>query len=150
MIKGVEEPIEIYEAARCLYVFHSQRPGSELPRAFRKSRPVFAMMDYFYEGGVHVTTDFFGVATKTPAGVLKLAERFGYEVRFLSRRGDTIEVIDSFPVADVGYEEATARINRILEGEIRREPARWLLWPNLPHRWGIDVRSAAAQSSAMQ
>lgn len=122
-------------AAGCMHVFKTDKQSSAIPRAFREGRAVFAMMDYFYEGGVNVEADFFGLPARVPAGVLKLAERFDYRVCFLSKRPGCIAGIDEFSVKATGIEAAARRINARLEAEILRDPARWLLWPNAASRW---------------
>jgi hypothetical protein len=125
-----------------LYFFRAQKLSSTLPRAFREGKPVFAMMDYCYNETVSINADFLGYPAKTPAGLLYLAQRYKYEIVFLTMRGRLGIAKDCFPADSYQIEECAVRINKLIENEILRQPARWLLWPSVDNRW-IGVNYAA-------
>jgi hypothetical protein len=108
------------------YCFLKPRLGSRLVRAFHAGRPVFAMLDYCYEGTVQRPVEFLGRPASTPTGILDLALRFGYDVLFLDRPGVPLEPVPRPAGGDV--EELALWINQRIEKGIQSSPPRWLLW----------------------
>jgi lauroyl/myristoyl acyltransferase len=128
-------------AELCLF----REPGGALTvaRAFRDGRPIVAMLDYCYDDTSSVLAPFCGYPAKTPAGVFRLAHRFGYEM--------TIVAMDEsgYPSAAGSFtpgpdaEKAAERTNATLERLILAAPPRWLLWPSVDRRWiGVDYAEA--------
>jgi hypothetical protein len=123
-----------FEPSGCLFNFREAPSAKPLVQAFRSGRCVFAMMDHCYPETASVRSRLLDHPVRTPSGALKLAERFGYDVCFLSPRSSGIKVIDTFPARELGVEGSAQRINDVLGREILRDPARWLMWINLPGR----------------
>jgi len=123
-------------AELCLF----REPGGAMAvaRAFRAHRPIVAMLDYCYDETASVIADFCGYPARTPAGVFRLAHRFGYELTVvqLDANGEPAVVDSFFPDADAV--DAASRVNATLERSIFAAPARWLLWASIDRRW-LDV-----------
>jgi hypothetical protein len=107
-----------------------------VPRALKAGRPIYAMFDYCYPDSHSVETEFLGRASRTPVGLLQLARRFGYQAHFVSVRDGLPVLLDTFDPAAFPIEQCAARLNALIETEIRRDPTRWLLWPMGEERWG--------------
>lgn len=126
-----------YGAELCLF----RQPGGAMAvaRAFRAHRPIVAMLDYCYDETASVIADFCGYPARTPAGVFRLAHRFGYELAVveLNAEGEPT-VIDSF-APDDDVTAAATRVNGVLERSIFAAPPRWLLWASVDRRWlGVE------------
>jgi lipid A biosynthesis acyltransferase len=125
--------LEVEGIGHEFYCFLRPRLGSRLVRAFHAGRPVFAMLDYCYEGTVQASVEFLGRPAATPVGVLQLALRFGYDVVFLDQAGSPPEPLSWPAGGDVG--ELALQINRRIEEGIQAHPSRWLLWAWGSRRW---------------
>jgi lauroyl/myristoyl acyltransferase len=126
-----------HEAELCLF----REPGGALAvaRAFRDGRPVVAMLDYCYDDTSAVLAPFCGYPARTPAGVFRLAHRFGYALTVVEiDESGRPRAADSFaPGPDAAA--AAARTNAVLEQLIFSAPPRWLLWASIDRRWvGVD------------
>ena len=100
---------------------------------------MFAMMDHCYPDSNRIVTDFLGRPAGAPAGLLKLARRFGYEAQLLSQRDGQPLVLDAFAPADFDVVTCVKRINAVIEKEILRDPPRWLLWALAGDRWEVET-----------
>jgi KDO2-lipid IV(A) lauroyltransferase len=90
---------------------------------------------------------FFGRGAKTPTAPAKLALHYGVPIVPIrvQRRGGISFKISVFPPIDVaeigdddaGVEKVTARINEILEGWVREDPAQWH-WVH--RRWPDSIK----------
>ncbi|HTQ78355.1 MAG TPA: hypothetical protein VMM92_00050 [Thermoanaerobaculia bacterium] len=109
-----------------------------IPRALKAGRPILAMFDYCYPDSHSVVAPFLGRPARTPAGLLKLAGRFGYEVQVVSARDDRPAVLDAFDPATLSPEESASRANAAIEAEIRQDPPCWLLWAMADYRWQVE------------
>ena len=142
LVASEESWMEEMRRQNCIYCFRGGPVSSLLPRAFHAGRPVFAMFDHCYESSRHIITEFLSYPARTPTGILELAARHRYRVGLVSARGRIIKVIQSFP-ATPDIRATVLTLNRTLEKEILRRPARWLLWPAVPQRWiGVDYGEA--------
>jgi len=97
------------------------------------------MFDYCYPDSHAVSSQLLGRASRTPAGLLHLARRFGYEIQVVSARDGLPLILETFDPAELSVEEAARRINAAIESEILRDPARWLLWAIAEDRWTSDA-----------
>lgn len=130
-----------------LYLFRPPSTPIRILRAFKEGRPVAAMLDYCYDETAYEVADFLGYPARTPSGIFALAQRFRYEVEVLSFRDGKLVIIDSFTAADGTIRDSVQRVNQAIEGEILRDPVRWLLWPSVDRRWiGVDYELASALS----
>jgi hypothetical protein len=122
-----------------LHCFRTQAISSKLPRALARRKPIFAMMDYCYEDTHSETAEFLGYPARTPAGLIQLAKRYDYDIVFLTMRNDSIVPTQPFNVKSMSVSQIIKDLNAIIEREILRCPARWLLWPSVDRRWvGVD------------
>ena len=138
LVASEESWMEELHRRGCTYCFREGRVSSVLPRAFSKGRCVIAMLDHCYETSRHTIVEFLSYPARTSIGVLRLAARFGYAIRLLSIRGRTVRIVATME-AGVDVRETAVSLNRHIEAEILRRPARWLLWPAVAQRWiGVD------------
>ncbi|MDO9048871.1 MAG: hypothetical protein Q7U66_14220 [Methylobacter sp.] len=126
--------LELMGAGNTL-LFRNPSSGISLLKAFRKGQTIACMMDYCYDETVNVKIPFLGYQAATPAGLLMLASRFGYQIDFISYKNNSACIIASTHARNRTAEDLAVWINALLEHEIIAEPTRWLLWPSVDRRW---------------
>lgn len=97
--------------------------------------PVFAMIDYCYDGTRSIMSEFLGYPTLTPIGIYELAQRYNYSVSFLDWDSGVLKL---FPIDTGAIEQVSGcagTVNRIITKSIVRSAPRWLLWGSIDQRW---------------
>lgn len=98
---------------------------------------IIAMLDYAYDSTRNCMVDFLGVPSRTPIGIFEIASRLSMKVGLLSpvQKGKGFEIIEYAPSLYQNSMELACDVMADLTSTIMKEPYRWLLWPNLNHRW---------------
>lgn len=104
-----------------------------LRRAFKCQRPLAMMADYCYEETRHRVLDFLGLRCRTPSGLIELALRFNYSIRFVTVR-DRMIVAETLPRGARSVDDVLGCLNQRISREIEKRPSRWLLWASLNMR----------------
>ena len=111
-----------------------------ITQAFQTGRKMFAMMDFCYPDTAQIAAEFLGRPARTPIGLLKMAQRYDYEVQLVSVHDGQPSVPDAFAPADFDLAACVKRINVVIEKEILRDPPRWLSWAIAANRWEWNLR----------
>ena len=110
-------------------------------RALRRNELVGFMLDQNRPSGQGVFVDFFGKPASTTPGLAMMSAQTGAPVVpvFMRRRPDGRHVLEALPVIEPPPDRkeetlraCTAAYTKIIEDEIRRDPAQWM-W--LHKRW---------------
>lgn len=124
-------------AAGLVLNFRDRRCPVRLARWMAAGRPVYAMADHCYPETVSTIVPFLSYPARTPVGVFRLAERYGYAVEVLAPRDGgrraTLRRIGRTP--DTGADDLCRDATAAIEAEILRSPDRWLMWPAVDKRW---------------
>lgn len=118
--------------AGCAFYFRDSNLLS-LARTFRSGRPILAMMDHCYAGTRACRSSFLSFNVSSPIGLYELANRFGYQVEFVNISEGAVNFTPTF-TSKLNPPEQARRVDVLIEDEVNRKPADWLLWATLPSR----------------
>jgi KDO2-lipid IV(A) lauroyltransferase len=123
-------------------------------RALRRNELVGFMLDQNRPSGQGVFVDFFGKPASTTPGLAMMSAQTGAPVVpvFMRRRPDGRHVLEALPVIEPPPDRkeetlraCTAAYTKIIEDEIRRDPAQWM-W--LHKRWKSRPANEAESAPA--
>ncbi len=100
----------------------------------RQGGTVLAMIDHAFSTTHNRVLEFLGQPCQTPFGLFEVAMRLSISVGLVLPRPTGQWTITRFEVEESAMELAQSILNR-LSKHIMASPERWLLWPNLNHRW---------------
>lgn len=99
----------------------------------RSGGSVAAMLDHSFPDTRNEVYPFLGIPSHTPMGLLHLAAKARFSVGVIEGAAPANSLRH---VQNDGHPSALATtILQHLDDMILRAPERWLLWPNLNHRW---------------
>lgn len=105
---------------------------------FQRGGPVAAMLDYCYADTSAVAhVPFLGKPSRTPIGLLRLANRYGYAISIVEMNdlARTPEIVAHVGPNRMPERELAIVVNEALSRAILADPEEWLLWPSLDRRW---------------
>jgi len=99
----------------------------------RNGGAIIAMIDHAFPSTHNSILYFLGKLCYTPTGLIRLACKIGASIGLLKERSNSWGIIN-FP-RTYHDQELAQDIQNCLSKIILDKPERWLLWPNLNHRW---------------
>lgn len=93
-------------------------------------RNIFSTMDHMKPDVKSVKAELFGKPISIPSLELELAKSNGYLLVFIGPESTT-NIVDSINAADKIIQELANWYTANLEQQIIKQPARWLMWPNM-------------------
>ncbi|MDJ0762479.1 MAG: hypothetical protein QNJ97_05765 [Myxococcota bacterium] len=119
---------------------HEKGALSAVTQAVQKGRSIVAMIDHAFPTTSNAPIPFLGLPCATPMGLFALASRMSLGMGLLVPGNNSEpEVVDYPATANMVPGTLAAAMLRDLSRVIMKTPERWLLWPNLNHRWEQDA-----------
>ena len=119
----------------CAILFREQGSRRKLLKCLQDGRPVIAMLDFCYPETRSNLSKFLTYPVNTPSGLLGLAKKFGYTLKFISIRSNTIKIIKTITINNLSIDSIVKIVDKVIEHEIMMNPERWLLWSSVDSRW---------------
>lgn len=106
-----------------------------------KGETVIGMLDYAYRSTHNSFLNFLGIPSRTPMGLFEIATRFSLDVGLLFPLPATrqLEIIKYKSSQFCSVLDLANQVVNDLSRIIMEEPQKWLLWPNINHRWESDI-----------
>lgn len=111
--------------------FQTSAGSRAIAAALGAGRVIAAILDHVHPGTDRIPITLCGRRTAMASSLLAGALDRSYSVAVLGPRGGHVTVVDRFETQGLTATTAAARIARVLDAEVRRAPARWLMWPSL-------------------
>lgn len=115
--------------------------GKKIITALKKHYTVVGMLDHAYRHTHNKHLSFLGMPSLTPVGLFEIAGRLSLDIGLLYPEPST----NSFSIKKYSINhynscsEVATHVLDDLSKNIMERPQRWLLWPNLNHRWNLDL-----------
>lgn len=122
--------LEPLRRAGCTVNLRTKGSTDVIVEQMRAGRVVAAMLDHVATGTRKTKlAPFLGHQIPVASGLLEQSVAHDYTLAFIGPRGAGVEVLHTLAARGQRVEELAAWVARCLEAEVKRAPARWLMWP---------------------
>jgi hypothetical protein len=114
--------------------------GKRIVTFLKKNHTVVGMLDHAYRHTRNKHLSFLGIPSLTPVGLFEIAFRLSLDIGLLYPQPSTYNFrIQKYLINYYeSYSEVATHVLDDLSKTIMEKPQRWLLWPNLNHRWNLN------------